>query len=229
MENKKKILGQFYTSKDVVSYMVSLITKNAQARILESGFGQGAFLDYLLDERYVNLTGYDIDEENYIKARKKYPLSVKLFHLDYLKSPIEEKFDVIIGNPPYVGWNRILTDVRENLIKEPFWKKYVNGEWDLLYAFIIWSIEKLNENGELIYIVPFNWFHSTYAASLRKYLSTYGSFEIINHFGEFKLFEDCAPNNIIFRYRKSRLEKGKGQPFFVSDFHGKKGNLSAIF
>jgi adenine-specific DNA-methyltransferase len=68
----------------------------------------------------------------------------------------------------------------------------------------IWSIENLKDEGELVYIVPFNWFNSTFAESLRNYLVRNGYFEAIIHFGEYKLFEDCSPNSIIFKYRKSK-------------------------
>lgn len=228
MENKKVILGQFYTSEKVAKFMLSLITKDKKAKVLESGFGSGVFLKCLTEEGFSNITGYDIDEENYVNARKTFGDSIKLVHQDYLKSPIDDKYDVIIGNPPYVSWNRILPEVRANLANNVFWRLYSNGEWDLLYAFIIWSIEKLNENGELIYIVPFNWFNATYAASLRDYLISNGVFEVINHFGEYKLFADCAPNNIIFRYRKETKNNSHQKSIFISDFYGKKGDISEI-
>lgn len=225
-KKKKIILGQFYTSDEISDFMVNLSTKSATAKILDSGCGEGVFIKSLLKNGYKNIKGCDIDEKCCETVRDKFRNKVEIECFDYLKTPREEKFDLIIGNPPYVHWNNIREDVRAKLQTDDFWKQYSNGEWDLLYAFIIWSIEKLNEGGELIYIVPYNWFNSTYGSSLRKYLIDNGRFEIICHFGEFKLFKDCYPNNIIFRYRK--IKDNKKPLIFVSEFKGRRGRVGDL-
>lgn len=226
MKSKKVILGQFYTSKEVADFMVSLSKKSKQSKVLESGFGEGIFIKSLIDNGFLDIKGYDIDNKNYEFVKNLIGEKVNLECLDYLKSPRDEKFDLIIGNPPYVHWNNIDKEIRDKLSSDSFWKKYSNGEWDLLYAFIIWSVEKLNEGGELIYIVPYNWFNSTYGASLRKYLIDNGHFDIICHFGEFKLFGDCYPNNIIFKYTKQKRDNS--QSIIISEFKGRKGNISQL-
>lgn len=226
MKTKKIIFGQFYTSPEVADFMVSLVTKPKTAKVLDSGCGEGVFIDSLIKSGFTDIKGYDIDEENCKIVKNKFKEGVKIECKDYILSDKEEKFDLIIGNPPYVQWNNIQEDIRRLLYVDDFWKKYSNGEWDLLYGFIIQSIEKLENNGELIYIVPYNWFNSTYGASLRKYLIENGQFEVICHFGEFKLFRDCYPNNIIFKYRKT---KNTEKPLiFVTEFKGRKGSVKTL-
>lgn len=219
--SKKVRLGQFYTSESVTEFMVTLSSKSRDARVLEAGYGEGAFLESLLNAGYRDLVGYDIDPVNQRAVQAKYGATVDARLQNYLLSPREEHYDLIIGNPPYVQWNNIDQETRSLLQEQPFWKQYSNGEWDLLYAFIIWSVEKLAADGELVFIVPYNWFNATYAASLRRYLAERGHFEALLHFSEYKLFADCAPNAIIFKYRKG------DQPRFpyikVAEFAGRRG------
>lgn len=226
MKSKKIVLGQFYTSDSVAEFMVGLTTKGKDAKILEPSFGTGVFIESLLKNGFSNIKGCEIDKDNYENVKNTLKANITIENGDYLKTQKAEKFDLIIGNPPYVHWNNIDITIRDLLSKDPFWKLYSNGEWDLLYPFIIWSIEKLNENGELIFIVPYNWFNSTYAESLRQYLIANGQFEVIVHFGEFKLFQDCYPNNIIFRYKKTKTAV---KPLiFVAEFKGKTGFVAQI-
>ncbi|MBD3312794.1 N-6 DNA methylase [archaeon] len=222
--SKKKTLGQYYTSPEIANFMVKLSSNKGKA--LDSGCGKGVFIKELLSEGFSKIKAYEIDKDSCQVCNKKYGDEAEIINKDYLKTAGSEEFNLIIGNPPYVHWNNIPEKIRGFLTKNEFWSKYVNGEWDLLYAFIIWSIEKLKQGGELIYIVPYNWFNATYAESLRDYMIKNGQFEIICHFSEFKLFDDCYPNNIIFKYRKTREKK---KPLiFVFEYKKRKGDIKSI-
>ena len=225
--SKKVRLGQFYTSTEVAEFMVRLADAPPKARVLEPGCGEGAFLEALLAGGYRDIVGYDVDPQNLRVIQQRFGDRIDARLASFLDAPREETFDLVIGNPPYVQWNNIDPEIREKLRSDPFWKELSNGEWDLLYAFIIWSVEKLRDGGELVFIVPYNWFNSTYAASLREYLLEHGSFEALIHFSEYKLFEDCAPNALIFKYRKDGGE-GQGRLVPVAEFEGRRGETSEL-
>ena len=137
--------------------MVKLISADRRdVKILEPGAGEGIFLEVLKERNYTNVTAYEIDEglcNNLVTEYSDFNVQCK----NFLSSLKTEKFEVIIGNPPYVHWNDIERETLNILQEGEFWKPYINGEWDLLYAFIIWSVEKLIENGEILFIVPYYW------------------------------------------------------------------------
>lgn len=231
-EKAKKVrLGQYYTDPLVVKYMVSLSDKNTGSKVLEPSFGEGAFLSGLTEAGYKDITAYDIDADNYKKVSKEFDdFNLKLLEQSFLDVPTKEKFDLIIGNPPYVSWKNIDSRTKEFLQTDSFWKSKTNGEWDLLYAFIIWSIELLKEKGELIFIVPYNWFSSTYAQGLRDFISDKGFFKEIIHFNEYKIFKDAAPNAIIFKYIKDshRKQNSNSQPVHTIEYKSRKDSTKNI-
>lgn len=204
--SKKVRLGQYYTSKEVSDFMVSLSDTNKKGKVVEPGHGEGVFLDSLLAAGYKNIFGYDIDNYNHNFVKNKLGQKTKLSCQSFLDVPVSSNPDLIIGNPPYVKFSRLDNQTKETLGND-FWKNYTNGEWDLLYAFILWSVEILKNEGELIFIVPYNWFNATNAQSLRDYLVQSGYFTDIICFHEYKVFDDAAPNAIIFKYIKSEKKE----------------------
>ncbi|MHA1954406.1 MAG: Eco57I restriction-modification methylase domain-containing protein, partial [Candidatus Heimdallarchaeaceae archaeon] len=86
------------------------------------------------------------------------------------------KFDVIIGNPPYYNLKKmILKDesIRlqyEYLKKSKIWSTYFRASSDIYYYFIFRSLELLNQNGYLSFILPNYWIENKYADKLRNIL-----------------------------------------------------------
>lgn len=218
--------GQFSTAPAIADLMISMISAQfAAGKILEPSFGTGVFVDLLLEKRYTRIFGYELDNALFQNLLTAYDTNkVVLRQGDFLASPRAEKFDVIIGNPPYVYYNNIEPQILTPLLKNPFWQPLINGEWDLLYFFIVWAVEKLKPSGELIFITPYYWFNSTYAISLRKYLCEQGSFESIIHFGEMNLFRDCAPNTIIFKF----IREHSNDPIKIIEYKQRQGAIDTI-
>ena len=146
--DKKVVLGQYYTSEEVCDFMVGLASVPRSSRVLDSGCGEGAFINSLLKAEYSDVTAYDIDENNCTHCSLRYGKQATIIRSDYLETPRDDLYDLIIGNPPYVQWNNINPEIRKKLREDPFWSQHSNGEWDLLYAFIVWSVEKLRKGGD---------------------------------------------------------------------------------
>ena len=76
MSKAKNKYGQYFTIKSIADFMVKLITKDRQARILEPSCGEGVFLNSLEDFGYNNISAYEIDATlknpyKYVKYERK--------------------------------------------------------------------------------------------------------------------------------------------------------------
>ncbi|WP_273476008.1 HsdM family class I SAM-dependent methyltransferase [Methanobrevibacter woesei] len=199
--NKTKNLGQVFTSEEIATFMCSLINKTELNNILEPSAGKGVFLKVLEENyKYKTLDAFEIDSTlNNVS-------NTLIYYENFLSQNISSKYDLIIGNPPYVRWKNIPNFMKDEF-KEKYWQDKINGQSDLLYAFLFKSIDLLEENGELIFITPSFWTQTKHSKKLREYLLSKGHFELIINFNEIKLFKNISSNIIIFKFIKNHNNK----------------------
>lgn len=201
-QSTKNKFGQYFTPKVVADFMIDLADISANSKILEPSCGEGVFLKLLQDKGFNNLTAYEIDED----------LAQDFFNVRYesfVSATIDEKFDLIIGNPPYIRWKNLEEHLKQELSLNPIWNKYFNSLCDYLYIFILKSIDLLNENGQLIFICPEYWMNTTHSVTLRNYMVANGYFEEIYHFNETPIFEKVTVSIVIFKFIKGKTENQK--------------------
>lgn len=197
MPKLKNRYGQYFTIKSIADFMVDLIGKKENVRVLEPSCGEGVFLGSLEEAGYNNIYAYEVDSSlknpyNYVKYES------------FISSSTDEKFDVVIGNPPYIRWKNLEDELKKELESSLLWKQYFNSLCDYLFIFILKSIEQLNEDGELIFICPEYWMNTTHSRTLRDYMLKNGSISEIYLFKEAPLFDGVTSSFVIFRYIKSR-------------------------
>lgn len=199
----KNKYGQYFTPADVARFMISLSNnlKNG-ARVLEPSAGEGVFIEELLNKGDFNIAGYEIDKE----LGKAYSC---IRYESFVTARIKDRYDLVIGNPPYIRWKNLEPELKEELSGNELWNKYFNSLCDYLYIFILKSIELLREGGELIFICPEYWMNTTHSISLRNYMVDNGYFERIYHFNETPIFENANVSIIIFKYIKSSKKPDK--------------------
>ena len=99
-----------------------------------------------------------------------------------------EKFDVVIGNPPYVS---AVTMSRNKQTKDYFKSNYplATGAYDLYILFLLKAIELTNKSGIYSWIIPNKFLIADYAKKTKTYLiENHGLIKSINvsNFGVFK-------------------------------------------
>ncbi len=186
------------TPEPITRLMVSLISKNKNCQILDTGCGKGAFIQALLNENYDNITGIELNQKLYEYCNNQFK-NLKLVNRDFLDWYPSSKFDLIIGNPPYLHMNSLPEKVQNKV------EKIVGTrESDIYYAFIMKSIDLLKEGGELIYIVPYGFMYATHAKNLREKLLLNGYFEWIIDLDESRIFKNENPETLIFKFIKTK-------------------------
>lgn len=177
-----KSLGQVFTPQPIADYMWGL-SKN-QGRALEPSCGAGIF--NRMDRNLVML------EQD---AKTNPPQNAII--MDFFDYPLSEKFDTIIGNPPYVR-NRDITSDTEKKLDYSLFDRHAN-----LYLFFIKkAIDHLTPLGELIFITPRDFIKATGASKLNEYIYSQGT---ITHFydcGDDRIFNNASPNCAIWRFVK---------------------------
>ena len=191
-----KALGQYFTPAYVADFMLSLSDKGKNSKVLEPSAGEGVFLSSLEKKGFQNIFAYDIDDTLENKS------NIPIVHESFINQELEG-FDLVIGNPPYIRWKNIPQHMKEELLSNSLWNQYFNSLCDYLYIFILKSIEVLKEGGELIFITPEYWMHTTHSLTLRNYMLEHGYFEKIFHFKETPIFDKVASSIIIFKFIKA--------------------------
>lgn len=171
-------LGQYFTTDITLKSKVLEFIKNAPETILEPSIGQGDLVQYISSRLETNFDMYEIDTSIEILAGVQ---RNAINYGDFMSKSIENKYKTIVGNPPYV---RTKTG---NMYIE-FTKKC----YDLL-----------EDNGELIFIVPSDFFKLTSASKLLNSMMEHGTFTDIYHPHNENLFTNASIDVILYRYCKN--------------------------
>ncbi|MCX7761522.1 MAG: N-6 DNA methylase [Candidatus Kryptonium sp.] len=194
----KKDYGLFFTPEWVVKFMVNLIdfklledrSKTGEdIRILEPACGLGQFLNaikdsYRLIAQKARFIGVEINQDvlDYLKTFS-IGVGIELINCDYLLWETKEKFDLIIGNPPYgIPSPSDHYSIKVNTATRRKYRSLFEtwyGKYNVYGAFIEKSIKLLKPGGQLIFIVPSTFMILDEFKKLRKFIAKNGGLAIV--------------------------------------------------
>lgn len=180
-EAPHRVKGFVPTPPSVVDLMVEKLlrrhTASSNAAILDPGCGKGAFIDGIIrwcathDQPLPSIVGIESDPKHSEVASDRFKGlgQIQIRHCDFL-SPSSERFDYIIGNPPYVPITALTTAEREH-----YRQGYTTarGRFDLYLLFFQQALSLLKPGGRLVFITPEKFLYVGSAGPLRDLLSSF--------------------------------------------------------
>lgn len=192
-------LGQYFTTNNSLKNKVFEWVMNTPDVILEPSVGQGDLIQIIYNKNNkIQFDMYEIDQK--IKMLDDIPKNV--IYGDFIELDVKKKYKTIIGNPPFVRTTK----------------------GNLYIDFIDKCYNLLENNGELIFIIPSDFFKLTCASKLLNNMISNGTFTHIYHPHNEKLFENASIDVIVFRYCKNnKLTKQvlyNNEPLYIINNEG---------
>lgn len=172
--------GQYFTKNKLLQNESYEMILNNPTTILEPSIGRGDLVNYVKTKNdSIKFDMYELDDtiELLDNINKD-----DIIYGDFLQQKIDVKYKTILGNPPYI--------------------RTTNG--NLYIDFIEKCYHLLQNNGELIFIIPSDFFKLTSAKKIINIMLENGSFTHIFHPHNEKLFDNASIDVIIFRYCKNK-------------------------
>lgn len=247
MGSGTKSNGSYYTptilSDFIIFHIFSKYKFGKSISVLEPSAGDGVFFDSMFDNQLfagkftlpekMSIRVVEREEAAISKLRQKQliskPNTVRYFNKDYLTyhSRNTQKFDLIIGNPPYIK-SKYLTKEQIELCEQVHKKsglslKKIKNIWT---SFLVGGVQSLNDDGVLCFVLPAELLQVIHAKELRNYLKD--SFQKIEIFTFNELVFDNIEQDVIILicakkqnpgvsfYHVDRLEDLK-KPTYVPD------------
>lgn len=211
----RKLRGGYYTDRVLADYIVNQIELSKDLTILEPSCGDGVFLRSIrkyIPDQYID----SVDAVEVIKEEVDVILSESWnskYHIecnDFFKfyhSNNEKKYKLILGNPPYIRYQYLSKEQRE--IQSEILKKNGMTPNKLINSwvcFLVACVERLEENGQIGFVIPAELLQIVYAQQLRQYLTNELSKIILVTFKEL-VFEGIEQEVVVLIATKRTMNK----------------------
>ena len=197
-KEERSPLGQFITPKSLREALLDQMEIAPGMKILDPGVGTGEFLSSC-EARADNLIleGWDIDPQ-VIKVAKKLVPKAAIKLQSALEQPWEEKFDVVIGNPPYFEMRELDQKTKQR------YRHVIGGRPNIFSLFFAAGLGALKRDGLLGYVVPPSMNNGAFFTKLRTYISQNASIEYLKVYSESNLFLDVQTAVQLIVLRKGK-------------------------
>lgn len=117
-------------------------------------------------------------------------------------------FDIVIGNPPYVGESGN-KELFRNISCTSFGDKYYQGKMDFWYFFTCRGIDLLRYNGIISFIAPNKWTTNSGASIMRNKILNETEIKRYIDFNDYMIFSTASIQTMIFVLKKHTTTKSE--------------------
>ncbi|MGT2666798.1 HsdM family class I SAM-dependent methyltransferase [Streptococcus rifensis] len=204
----KKRQGVFYTDVNLSYKLIEFLNLDKTKKFYEPNCGSGSFVYAAKRYGFEEIYAADIDKNMVSLSRKLTGLKASQIktidtignHTDEIlkKFKVKEKFDYIIGNPPYVPINQESPINSEDYF---FLRNVKDSGNNLFIASLYKALEIVKTKGLISFIIPKNFLHVASYSLLRKKLLRENTIHSIIDLG--KCFKGVRGEQIVFSVIKS--------------------------
>jgi len=183
-----KNFAQYFTTNDILKKKIVEFIRNKPNVILEPSVGRGDLLHavqtyYKTDNiSNIHFDCYEIDKTisflKFIDSKKRKKLKTSIHYTDFLNENITKKYKTIIGNPPFL--------------------RTKNG--NMCMFFFKKCIELLEPGGEIIFVLPSDFFKLTSTEVINKIILNHGKITDIFHPNREDLFKNVNIDVLVMRF-----------------------------
>ena len=207
--------GQFATPDWVARAMVGYLVAGGHRHVFDPAFGAGAFAlagkDIEHDTSFqLCFSGTEVDPDTLQEAHANGVPQTVLSRIeirDFVLDPPQGPFEAIVANPPYIRHHRLsaktkraFKDLGRRLLGKP-----LDGRAGIHVCFLLRSLQLLDSNGRLAFIMPADTCEGVFADTLWRWITRQYSLEAVVTFApDASPFPTVDTNPIIFMIRNAK-------------------------
>jgi type I restriction-modification system DNA methylase subunit len=199
-KNEKKEQGIYFTPPATIYKNIEILEPfmSVISTVLEPSCGSCEFVNALnATYPHLQITAIENNENIYNEIKQITNDKIDIKHMNYFKYNPAQKYDLIIGNPPYFV-------MKKQEVHSSYYK-YFDGRPNIFILFIIKSLSLLNDNGLLSFVLPKSFLNCLYYNKTRELINlNYKIIDIVecdDDYIETKqetvivIIQKCQPNN----------------------------------
>lgn len=217
--SEQKLRGAYYTPLKLAEKMVDFFKDDLSIKsILEPSCGDGVFVDALLESHFLShhkkVTAIEIEKKEADKLYEKLKNNSNIdvvngdFFEFYHEHKDMDKYDLILGNPPYIRYQYLeekqRIEMAEILTSHGMKANKLINAW---VGFMVACVHMLSDDGKIAFVIPAEILQVAYAEDLRLFLSNKLSKITLLTFEEL-VFSGIEQEVVVFIGEKGNSEKG---------------------